>query len=56
MKQIDLLMLAELKRGNHASFRKIFDYYSPAFFQFSLSYLKSKEAAEDVVQEVFLRI
>jgi len=56
MKQIDAKLLAELKRGDHASFRKIFECYSPALFLFSFSYLKSKEAAEDVVQEVFMKI
>lgn len=56
MKQIDAKLLAELKRGDHASFRKIFECYSHALYQFSFSYLKSKEAAEDVVQEVFMKI
>ncbi len=49
-------MVTQLRRGNHASFQEIFERYSSPLFQFSLSYLKSKEAAEDVVQEVFVKI
>ena len=56
MKTLDSKLLAEFKRGDHASFERIFEFYSHSLFQFSFSYLKSKEAAEDVVQEVFLKI
>ncbi|WP_394697582.1 RNA polymerase sigma factor [uncultured Sunxiuqinia sp.] len=34
----------------------MFDHYSKILFQFSISYLKSKESAEEVVQEVFIKI
>ena len=44
------------KKDNHDSFQKIFERYSKPLFQFSLTYLKSKDAAEDVVQEVFIKI
>ena len=53
---IDSLLIAGLKKASHNSFQKIFELYSNPLFQFSLSYLKSKEAAEDVVQEVFIKI
>jgi RNA polymerase sigma-70 factor (family 1) len=56
MKTIESKLLIEFKRGDHASFQKIFEFYSIPLFQFSLSYLKSKEAAEDIVQEVFLKV
>lgn len=56
MKIIETKLLAELRRGHHPSFRKIFEIYSDPLYRFSLSYLKSKEAAEDVVQEVFMKI
>ena len=49
-------LIAGLKKDNHDSFQKIFELYSKPLFQFSLSYLKSKEAAEDIVQEVFIKI
>ena len=49
-------LLKELKKGDHEAFKKIFERYSNQLYRFSLSYLKSKEAAEDIVQEVFFRI
>jgi len=56
MKTIESKLLMEFKRGDHISFQKIFGFYSKPLYQFSMSYLKSKEAAEDVVQEVFLKV
>lgn len=49
-------LLKELKKGDHAAFEEIFERYGKSLFQFSLSYLKSREAAEDIVQEVFVKI
>ena len=49
-------ILEELKKGNHDAFSEIFEHYSSSLFQFSLGYLKSEQAAEDVVQEVFVKI
>jgi len=53
---IDAFLVSGLKKDNNDSFQKIFELYSSPLFHFSLSYLKSKEAAEDVVQEVFIKI
>ena len=53
---IESKILKELKGGDHTAFEKIFERYSKQLFQFSLSYLKSEEAAEDIVQEVFIKI
>lgn len=53
---IEAGILKELKRGDHAAFEEIFARYSKPLFQFSLSYLKSRDAAEDIVQEVFIKI
>ena len=49
-------LLKGLKKNDHECFREIFDRYSNPLYRFSLSYLKSKEVAEDVVQEVFIKI
>jgi RNA polymerase sigma-70 factor (ECF subfamily) len=49
-------LIRGLKKDNHDSFQKLFDHYSQILFQFSLSYLKSREVAEEVVQEVFIKI
>lgn len=56
MKPIESKILIELRKGDHAAFEKIFERYSKQLYQFSLSYLKSEEAAEDIVQEVFIKI
>ncbi|MGQ8336214.1 RNA polymerase sigma factor [Sunxiuqinia sp. A32] len=49
-------LIKELKKGDHSAFERIFQQYSKQLFLFSLSYLKSREAAEDIVQEVFVKI
>lgn len=56
MMPIEFKTLEELKKGNHSAFEEIFERYSKPLFKFSLSYLKSEEAAEDIVQEVFIKI
>lgn len=57
-KKIDteVRLLKGLKKSDHESFRKLFERYSNPLYRFSLSYLKSNEAAEDIVQEVFIKI
>lgn len=52
----DQLLVKGLKRGDHRSFKALFEKYSTPLFQFSLSYLKTENAAEDVVQDVFAKI
>ena len=52
----DSVLIKGLKKDDHDSFQKLFDYYGQILYQFSFSYLKSKEAAEEVVQEVFIKI
>ncbi len=53
---IDSDLIVRLRKGNHDSFQKLFERYSIPLFKFSLSYLKAKEVAEGVVQEVFMKI
>lgn len=45
-----------LKNGDTLAFDKLFLLYGKRLYHFSYGYLKSKEEAEGVVQEVFLRI
>ena len=45
-----------LKEGDLQSFSLLFDRYGKRLYHFALSYLKSAEDAEEVVQEVFLKI
>jgi len=49
-------LVTAVKHGDTGAFDKLFAYYSKRLYHFALSYLKSKEDAEGVVQEVFLRI
>ncbi len=53
---IEISLLNGLKNSKHDCFRKLFDLYSKPLYKFSLAYLKSEQAAEDVVQEVFMKI
>jgi RNA polymerase sigma-70 factor (family 1) len=52
----DNLIIKELKKGDVLAFDHIFNKYHKKVYHFSLSYLKNKEDAEDVVQEVFMNI
>ena len=52
----DSIQLSKLKNGDHDAFKMVFEQYCERLFQFSYSYLKSREAAEDIVQEVFIKI
>lgn len=52
----DYSLVKGLKNGDHSSFKELFQKYSIPLFHFSLSYLKSENVAEDIVQEVFTKI
>ncbi len=45
-----------LKKGNHNAFKNLFDEYAKRIFVFAKGYLKSNQEAEEVVQEVFVKI
>ncbi len=49
-------LLSALKNDDVKAFDKLFSDYGKRLYYFALGYLKSKEEAEGVVQEVFLRI
>jgi len=52
----DKLIIYKLKEGDVLSFDYIFKKYNKKVYYFALSYLKNKEDAEDVVQEVFMNL
>lgn len=56
VKDTEISLLQGLKKSNHESFRQLFNRYSKPLYSFSRQYLKSGELAEDVVQEVFIKI
>ncbi|MGV8094628.1 MAG: RNA polymerase sigma factor [Mangrovibacterium sp.] len=53
---IDPALLHSLKNGDQQAFERVFKQYAQKLFSFSLSYLKDEEEAQEVVQEVFLKI
>jgi RNA polymerase sigma-70 factor (ECF subfamily) len=52
----DKLIIKNLKEGDVLSFDYIFKKYHKKVYYFAVSYLKNKEEAEDVVQEVFMSL
>jgi RNA polymerase sigma-70 factor (family 1) len=52
----DKLIVKNLRDGDVLSFDNIFNKYNKKVYYFALSYLKKKEEAEDVVQEVFMNL
>ena len=50
------LLVKELITGNSKAFSKLFDIYSRDVYAYSLSMLKEKVLAEEIVQDVFLKI
>ncbi|TPG44447.1 RNA polymerase sigma factor [Flavobacterium pectinovorum] len=52
----DKLLVSELKNGNEKAFRSLFDLYYQDIYGYSISLLKSKEAAEENVQDVFMKV
>lgn len=54
--QIDRSILKSAARGDRQAFRAIYDQYAKACFNIAFRILGTKPGAEDVVQEVFLRL
>ncbi len=49
-------ILSQAAHGNRKAQKKLFDDYSPALMGTALRYVKHKSDAQDVLQEVFIRI
>lgn len=54
--QTEQELIVSLKRGSINAFEGLFDVFSQKLYRFTFSYLKSEKDAEDIVQEVFLKI
>ena len=48
--------ILELKKGSFEAFDKLYSIYKKKLYGFAIGYLKSREDAEDIVQEVFIKI
>ncbi len=56
MSEEDKILVTGLKENDRVSFEKIFNKYSERIYYFSIRYLKHKEDAEEITQEVFVRL
>ena len=52
----DRELIALLRIGSPVAFNRLLDRYSSKIYRFSMSYLKDRYDAEEVVQEVFLKL
>lgn len=52
----DLKLVQLLRKDDHDAFEKLFERYAQKLFVFSLAYLKESYLAEEIVQEVFLKV
>lgn len=49
-------LLFGIARGEERAFKTVYYHYCPLVYAFSLKYLKSHDRAEEVVQEIFLKL
>ena len=54
--QLDKDLMIQLKDANEAAFRQVFDRYGKKVYRYILHYVKVRVVAEDITQNVFLRI
>ncbi len=54
--QTDEVLLVKLKRGNIRSFEAIYDRYAPMVLNFVRKLIKDQMRAEDVTQNIFMRL
>ena len=52
----DVRLMLEFQKGNKDSFESLMHKYFPRLFNFVYRYVNDKESAEDLVQEVFIRV
>ncbi len=55
-KHDDQHLVQSLQKGNVAAFDSLFEIYSPKLYGFALKYFKNEENAEELVQEVFVKV
>lgn len=55
-KHTDYELIRQLKKGQITAFNELFYAYSSRLYHFAFGYLKSKEEAEELVQEIFSKI
>jgi len=53
---VDKDLLVRLKNADENAFKQVFELYIKKVYQFVLSYIKEKAEAEDITQNVFIKI
>tara|TARA_Y100001972_G_scaffold85672_1_gene104836 strand:+ start:3421 stop:4032 length:612 start_codon:yes stop_codon:yes gene_type:complete len=53
---VDLTLIQDVSRGNQQAFRKLFDLYHGKLFELARYYSKSDQIAEEVTNDVFVKI
>lgn len=56
MEQIWRKVILQIKQGNQRAFKALYLEYQNPIFAYALKFLKSRELAEELVQEVFMRV
>jgi RNA polymerase sigma-70 factor (ECF subfamily) len=56
MDDADIELVQAIAGGDHLAFKRLVELYQGRLFNFLYRYLRDRQAAEDVTQEVFLRI
>jgi RNA polymerase sigma-70 factor (ECF subfamily) len=49
-------VIEQIKEGSKETFRLLFDQFGPKIYAFALSYLKNESDAEELLQDVFLKL
>ncbi len=52
----ECILIKNLMNGDRSSFDRIYDLYAGRLYAFSLDFCKEKADAEDIVQDVFIRL
>ena len=52
----EITLLRRVAEGDEAAFREIFDLYKKRFYVAALKMMRSDDAAEEIVQEVFIKL
>jgi RNA polymerase sigma-70 factor (ECF subfamily) len=53
---IDAKLISKFKNGDREAFRKVYESYCEPLYRFAYSYMKDSFEAEEIVQDVFLKI
>src|ERR1700753_883026 len=49
-------LLQKIAAGDEAAFRQVYDSFYRRLFQFALAIVKTRESAEEIVEDVFVRV